>query len=61
MEYVAGELERNGLPALAEKVLADKIESALGFGTLNENHGGAETTVLTAPPEEDEGEEFTPE
>lgn len=60
MEYVAQEIERNKLPELAEHVIVNKIEAALGFGTLNENHG--EPTVIVGEPiEEDEDEDdFTP-
>ncbi len=55
LEYVASELERNKLPQLAERVMTNKIESALGFGTLNENHG--EPPVLVGEPIEDDNDE----
>lgn len=63
MEYVAREIERNKLPELAESALVDKIESALGFGTLNENHGGAGGILVGEPiedDEEDDEDDFTP-
>lgn len=62
LEYVAREIERNKLPELAESVLVDKIESALGFATLNENHGGG-GILVGEPIEDDEDEDeddFTP-
>lgn len=36
MEYVAGQVEKYNLDKLAEEELKEKIESILGYGTLNE-------------------------
>jgi hypothetical protein len=56
MEYIAQEIERNNLPELAESVIISKIESALGFGTLNENHGGAGVVGELVEEDDDEDE-----
>jgi ABC-type lipopolysaccharide export system ATPase subunit len=37
VKYVVNEINRNELPQLAEKQIVEKIESALGINTLNNN------------------------
>jgi hypothetical protein len=58
MEYIAQEIERNKLPELAESVLVNKIEAALGFGTLNENHGEPVALVGEPVEEDDDADEY---
>ena len=59
LEYVAEEVKRNNLPQIATVVLTNKIESALGFGTLNENHGEPGIVIGEPIQEDDDEDDFS--
>ena len=53
LEYIAGEVQKNGLDQLAETQLKAKVESMLGIGTINANN----LPELPLDSEEDEDDE----